>query len=115
MRSFGVRLLAAAFAPASLLAGISADVEKPREQVRGEESGSKQPHSKAAHALTSIGVFTQAHLLMQLSIRPNAVRPYDPPNAVRPYDLPNAVRPYDLPNGVRHYPGAGFLPRNATG
>ncbi len=45
MRSLGVRQLAAAFAPASLLAGNCARGGNPRAQARGEESGSKVPHS----------------------------------------------------------------------
>ena len=59
VRSFGVRQLAAAFSPASLLAAAFYSkptcgrtwyaCSKPREQARGEESGSKLPHSKASH------------------------------------------------------------------
>ena len=51
VRSFGVRQLAAAFARASLLAGIVLPVGNSREQARGEESGSKLPHSKASQRL----------------------------------------------------------------
>ena len=66
MRSFGVRQLAAAFAQASLLAGIlsfrlpdghplvplrgKGRVANSREQARGEESGSLLPHSKTSQA-----------------------------------------------------------------
>jgi len=49
VRSFRVRQLAAAFPPASLLAGNVAPGRNSREQARGEESGSKLPHSKALH------------------------------------------------------------------
>jgi hypothetical protein len=49
-RSFGVRQLAAAFRPASLLAGISAERTIPRQQAGSSQSGSKLPHSKASHA-----------------------------------------------------------------
>jgi hypothetical protein len=47
MRGFGVRQLAAAFRPASLLAGISAEGTVPRQQAGSNQSGSKLPHSKA--------------------------------------------------------------------
>jgi hypothetical protein len=47
MRSYGVRQLAAAFRPASLLAGISAEGTIPRQQAGSSQSGSKLPHSKA--------------------------------------------------------------------
>ena len=47
MRSFGVRQQAAAFRPASLLAGISAEGTIPRQQAGSSQSGSKLPHSKA--------------------------------------------------------------------
>jgi ubiquinone/menaquinone biosynthesis C-methylase UbiE len=50
VRSFRVRQLAAAFSPASLLAANSASDRNFREQARGEESGSKLPHSKAPHS-----------------------------------------------------------------
>ncbi len=46
-RSFGVRQLAAAFRPASSLAGISAEGTIPRQQAGLSQSGSKLPHSKA--------------------------------------------------------------------
>jgi hypothetical protein len=49
MRSFGVRLLAAAFLSASLLAGISTPNTYPRQQAGWGKSGSKLPHSKASH------------------------------------------------------------------
>src|SRR5271157_1471631 len=48
-RSFGVRKLAAASARASLLAGNSVPDRNFRGPARGEESGSKLPHSKAPH------------------------------------------------------------------
>ena len=60
-RSFGVRQLAAALARASLLAGICAPGRNPREQARGEESGSKLPHSKASHAQTGCGEYGANH------------------------------------------------------
>jgi hypothetical protein len=47
MRSFGVRQPAAAFHPANLLAGISAEGTIPRQQAGSSQSGSKLPHSKA--------------------------------------------------------------------
>jgi hypothetical protein len=46
VRSFGVRQLAAALAPASSLVGQSAIRLIYCEQARGQESGSKLPHSK---------------------------------------------------------------------
>ena len=55
MRSFGVRQLAAALSPASLLAGDSAHGRDSREQARGEESGSKLPHSKASRLIPKNG------------------------------------------------------------
>jgi len=42
-----VRQLAAAFRPASLLAGTSAEGTIPRQQAGSSQSGSKLPHSKA--------------------------------------------------------------------
>ena len=62
LRSFRVRQLAAAFWPASLLAlalrqslrvAGTVAISKSPKQPRGEESGSKLPHSKAAQALLS--------------------------------------------------------------
>jgi hypothetical protein len=50
---FGVRQLAAALARARLLSGNDAPGCKPREQARGEESGSKLPHSKAPLRMTA--------------------------------------------------------------
>jgi len=50
VRSFGVRQLAAAFASASWLAARSRRDGYSREPARGEESGSKLPHSKAARS-----------------------------------------------------------------
>jgi ubiquinone/menaquinone biosynthesis C-methylase UbiE len=47
-RSFGVRQLAAAFSPASSLAGNRPPDRNSREQARGEESGGELPHSKAS-------------------------------------------------------------------
>src|SRR5271157_1938787 len=44
--AFGVRQLAAAFRPASLLAGISAGGIIPCQQAGSSQSGSKLPHSK---------------------------------------------------------------------
>jgi len=53
---FGVRQLAAAFRPASLLAGISAGGTIPRQQAGSSQSGSKLPHSKASlTARTKLG------------------------------------------------------------
>lgn len=59
LRSFRVRQLAAAFWPASLLAlalrqslrvAGTVAISKSPEQPHGKESGSKRPHSKAAHS-----------------------------------------------------------------
>ena len=47
-RSFGVRQLAAAFLPASLLAQISTARTIRRQQAGSRQSGSKLPHSKAS-------------------------------------------------------------------
>ncbi|MGO8818047.1 MAG: methyltransferase domain-containing protein [Terriglobia bacterium] len=56
VRSFRVRQLATAFSPASLLAANPASNRDFRNQTRGEESGSKLPHSKAPHSsLTGVG------------------------------------------------------------
>ncbi len=48
MRSFGVRQLAAAFLPASLLAGFSSATTMSRQQAGSRKSGSKLPQSKAS-------------------------------------------------------------------
>jgi len=50
VQSFGVRQLAAAFLPASLLAGISPGSDIASQQAGWGKSGSKLPHSKASHA-----------------------------------------------------------------
>jgi len=60
VRSFGVRQLAAALARASLLAGSDALGCNPRERARGEESGSKLPHSKASLRMTAETSFSAA-------------------------------------------------------
>jgi hypothetical protein len=57
---FGVRQLAAALARASLLAGSDALGCNPRERARGEESGSKLPHSKASLRMTAETSFSAA-------------------------------------------------------
>jgi hypothetical protein len=55
-----VRQLAAAFLPASLLAGISTGSAIPRQQAGSRQSGSKLPHSKASHRIARTGsVFPQ--------------------------------------------------------
>ena len=52
VRSFGVRQLAAAFLPASLLAGTSSETTIPSQQAGWRQSGSRLPHSKASHPQT---------------------------------------------------------------
>src|SRR5271157_3086473 len=54
VRSFGVRQLAAAFFPASLLAGISSKSTNPSQQAGWRQSGS--PSTEGPHASTPIGI-----------------------------------------------------------
>ena len=55
--SFGVRQLAAAFLPASLLAGIATESIIARQQAGSSQSGSKLPHSKASLRMPGVKVY----------------------------------------------------------
>ena len=57
---FGVRQLAAAFLPASLLAGIATESIIARQQAGSSQSGSKLPHSKASLRMTAETSFSAA-------------------------------------------------------
>ncbi len=59
-RSFGVRQLAAAFLPASLLTGKPSERTIPRQQAGWGQSGSKLPHSKASHRMPAVKRFSVA-------------------------------------------------------
>jgi hypothetical protein len=55
-----VRQLAAAFLPASLLAGIAIESIIARQQAGSSQGGSKLPHSKASHRMTAETSFSAA-------------------------------------------------------
>jgi len=106
VRSFGVRQLAAAFSPASLLAGLKfrwlAGAElgtrsKSREQARGEESGSKLPHSKASLRMPALTLVLVALLASPAA----ATDPPQNPNAGDRKDLITAVKRLEKKLGFR--------------
>jgi hypothetical protein len=88
VRSFGVRQLAAAFIPASLLAGSFNSTTNTRQQAGLGQSGSKLPHSKGRRPIPA---FTLVLLALLASLA-TATDPPQNPGASDRSDLVSAVK-----------------------